>query len=166
MAAIPPFSQKSLKAQINSIGSPLTFSGLFLWWQSVNRCDCSRIYRTDVEFLLCKRKEHLFGKYPLSRDVKIQSVSPPLSNSLLQIKRCPLESQSWWCLGPWLPCAVSASERASGLGKLFSLGGLLQPELSSVVVWRDENVGLLGFKWRLSTNLNWFDGFNPFDWWS
>lgn len=67
-------------------------SGFFLWWQNVNRCDFSRIYRTDVELLLCKRKEHLFGKYSLSRDVKIQSISPPLSNSLLQIKRCPLES--------------------------------------------------------------------------
>lgn len=74
-------------------------SELFLWYQNVNRCDCSRIYKMDVELLPNKRKEHLFGKYPPSRDIKIQSTSPPLSNLLLWIKMCPLAGlmvpQSW-----------------------------------------------------------------------
>lgn len=53
-------------------------SGLFLWYQNVNRWVYSRI---DVD----KRKKDLFGKYPPSRDVKIQSASPPFNSPLLWI---------------------------------------------------------------------------------
>lgn len=89
-------------------------SGLFLWYENVNRCDCSRIYRMGVELLLDKRK-HLLGKYPPSRDVKIQSTSPPLRNLLLWIKRYPLAGpditvpQSWLTCGraPASPCTSS-----------------------------------------------------------
>lgn len=70
-------------------------SRLFLWYQNVNRYGCSRIYRMDVELLLDNRKEHLLGKYPLSRDVVIQGTSLALSNYPCKLKMCPWQVQAW-----------------------------------------------------------------------
>lgn len=169
------FLSEITKSTDKFIGFSSHLSGLFLWYQNVNRCDCSRIQRIDVELLLDNRQEHLFGKYPPSRDVNIQSASPPLSNPLLWIKRCPLA-------GPQPNCGLELAEMGpcSHFPALFLLGCLrigfcVRWETRSPVCssWAKlllfEGMGMMGsffstgIKWRLSTNLNPFDGFSLFD---
>lgn len=164
MAAIPPFSQKSLKAQVNSIGSPLIFQGFSCDGKMSTGVIVQEYIEQMWNYCCAREKSTCLENIHWVEMLRFRASHLPLATHSWKSKGAPWSPQAWWCLMPRLPCAVSASEWAPVLGKQFSLGGLLQPEPSSVVVWRDENVGLLGFKWRLSTNLNWFDGFTPFDW--
>lgn len=147
-------------------------SELFLWYQNVNRCDCSRVDRMDVELLLDKRKEHLENIH-WAETLRFRA-----SHLLLATYSCELKDARWQAQAE-SPELAETGPRPS-FPVLFLQGCAridsrvrwraqplrCVPDWATLCYWRDGTEGQLFFYWdsRTFTNLNWCDSFSPFDW--